>query len=108
RRSSRRDSTRAVAPHDVQVDAPGMDRPWQRGGLPSDRRPADEPSQILASSPKYSWSSWWPPSPSPKALWLSQHLISRIHLTILKPSWFSTGSRRGGPYSVWSGSPFIS
>jgi hypothetical protein len=41
-------------------------------------RPAS--TQMLANSPKYSWSSLYPPSPSPKDLWLSTNSICRIQI----------------------------
>ena len=44
------------------------------------------PSQMLASSPKYSWSSAKPPSPLPIDRTSSTNSIAWIHLTILKPS----------------------
>src|SRR5579872_339999 len=42
-----------------------------------------EPGQILATRPKYSSSSFFPPHPFPSTLWLSTNSMDRIHFTIL-------------------------
>src|SRR5579859_3682898 len=65
------------------------------------------PHQMLGSRSKYSSSSFLPPSPLPSVFSDSINSIRSIHLTILYPSWFSTRSRRGAPYTSCSGSPFI-
>src|ERR1019366_5428088 len=72
------------------------------------RRETQHQYQIFGSRSKYSSSSFVPPSPRPRVFSDSMNSIRSIHLTILYPSWFSTRSRSGAPYSSVSGAPFIS